>query len=139
MSAEIILPACHHFNAEPALQKCRQLFSRARQLGQRVLRNPRLDLPPEIIFEHSLVNRTDAEYGPDLGFIEIANCERLSSVKAIASVWPLNRDPKVLLKEFGTVGCLLASVGYPEERCQTEVTGYSFRRVSYHLTCPHVI
>lgn len=104
-----------------------------------VLRNRSIELPPEITFEHTLARPANFEYGPDLGFIEIAACELLGSIKAIASIWPLDADPKKLLKEFGTVGSLLASVGIPEERCETEITGNQFRRVSYHLTCPHVV
>jgi hypothetical protein len=96
-------------------------------------------MPAEIIIEHSLVNRANAEYGPDLAFIEIAACERLGTIKAVASVWPLDRDPTVLPKEFGSVGSLLVSVGFPEERCRTEIEGNRFRRTSYHLTCPHVV
>src|SRR4029453_14448892 len=96
-------------------------------------------LPPDITLEHPLVRPANSEYGPDLGFIEIVPCERLGAIKAVASIWPLEGDPKALLKEFGTVGSLLASVGIPEERCQTEISGNTFRRISYHLTCPHVI
>jgi len=104
-----------------------------------VLPNRSVELPAEIISEHSLVNRTNAEYGPDLAFIEIAPCQRLGTVKAVASVWPLDRDPRVLLKEFGTVGSLLVSLGFPEERCRTEIEGNTFSRTSYHLVCLHVI
>jgi hypothetical protein len=104
-----------------------------------VLPNRSVELPAEIIFEHSLVNRANAEFGPDLAFIEIAACERLGAIKAIASVWPLDRDPTALLKEFGAVGSLLVSLGFPEERCRTEIEGNTFRRTSYHLACLHVI
>jgi hypothetical protein len=91
------------------------------------------------MIEHRLETPANIEYGPDLGFIEIAACERLDSIKAVASVWPLDRDSEALLEEFGSVGSLLASLGFPEERCHTEINGNEFRRISYHLTCPHVI
>ncbi|HZR06705.1 MAG TPA: hypothetical protein VFA61_12835 [Candidatus Udaeobacter sp.] len=106
---------------------------------QMVLRNRIIELAPEITFEHTLARPRSPEYGPDLGFIEMAACELLGSIKAIASIWPLDGDPKKLLKEFGTAGSSLASVGIPEERCQTEITGNEFRRVCHHLTCLHVI
>jgi len=54
-------------------------------------------------------------------------------------VWSLDRDSDVLIKDFSSVGSLLTSLGFPEERCHTEISGNVFRRVSYHLTCPHVI
>ena len=74
-----------------------------------VLRNWSIELPADITFEHTLARPASSEYGPDLGFIEIAACELLGS-KAIASIWPLDGDPKKLLKEFGTVGSFI-SVG----------------------------
>jgi hypothetical protein len=104
-----------------------------------LLRDRSIQLPPEIIFEHQLVSPTSSEYGPDLGFIEIAPCARLDSIRAVASVWSLDRDPNPLLKEFASVGSLLVSLGFPEERCHTDIRGNTFRRISYHLICPHVI
>src|SRR5882724_5073912 len=41
---------------------------------QMVLRNRRIELAPEITFEHTLARPGSSEYGPDLGFIEIAVC-----------------------------------------------------------------
>jgi hypothetical protein len=104
-----------------------------------VLRDHSIPLPPEIILEHELVTPASTEYGPDLGFLEIAASERLDSIRALASVWPLDRDPKPLLREFSSAGSLLASLGIPEERCHTEIKGNTFRRISYHPTRLNVI
>src|SRR5262249_27185734 len=80
---------------------CMRAVHAARTAGDSinlVLPNRSVELSAEIIFEHSLVNRANVEYGPDLAFIEIATCERLGTIKAVASVWPLDRDSTALLK-----------------------------------------
>jgi hypothetical protein len=105
-----------------------------------ILRDARsVELPPEEMFEHPLATPMSVEYGPDLVFLEIVPSERLQTILAIASVWSLDRDPDMILTKFGKVGSLLAAVGFPEERCQTKINGNAFHRISYHLTCSHVI
>jgi hypothetical protein len=105
-----------------------------------VLRDSRaVYLPPDSLIEYRLTTPLTEEYGPDLDFLEIAPCEQRQTVLAIASVWPLDRDVDVLFREFAAEGSLLASVGFPEERCKTTPLSDGFRRVAYHLTCSHVI
>jgi len=58
---------------------------------------------------------------------------------AIASVWSLDRSFDSLLKEFSAEGSLLASLGFPEEKCKTMPLQNGFRRVAYHLICNHVV
>ena len=105
-----------------------------------VLRDARaVYLPPDSLIEHRLTTRSSDEYGPDLDFLEVAPCDQQRTILAIASVWPLKGDVDTLLREFGTEGSLLASVGFPEERCNTIPLSTGFRRRAYHLTCSHVI
>ncbi len=96
-------------------------------------------LPSDSLIDHRLTTPLTEEYGPDLDFIEIAPCDQLQTVLAIASVWSLDRDFESLLKEFSAEGSFLASLGFPEERCKTLPLQNGFRRVAYHLTCSHVI
>lgn len=96
-------------------------------------------LPPDSLIERRLTCPLTEEYGPDLGFIEIAPCDQLQTILAIASVWSLDRDIDTLLREFAGEGSLLASLGFPEEKCRTTSLPDGFRRVAYHLTSAHVI
>lgn len=105
-----------------------------------ILRDARaVYLPPESLIEHRLTSPLSEEYGPDLDFIEIAPCDQLQRILAVASVWSLDRDLDSLLREFAGEGLLLASLGFPEERCKTTPLANGFRRVAYHLTSGHVI
>jgi hypothetical protein len=105
-----------------------------------ILRDARsVQVRPEEILEHELVIPSSTEYGPDLVFLEIAPSERLQTILAVASVWSLDRDHSEILEEFGCVGSMIVSLGILEERSQTRVTPRSFHRISYHLTCSHVI
>lgn len=105
-----------------------------------ILRDSRaVYLPPDSLLERKLTNPLNDEYGPDLDFIEIAPCEQRQIITAIGSVWSLDRDFEALRQKFATEGTLLASVGFPEERCSTTSLRGGFRRISYHLTCGHVI
>jgi len=104
-----------------------------------VLHNRAVYLPPDSVFEHKLTTPSSEEYGPDLDFLEIAPCEQRRTLLAIASAWSLDRDVSPLLREFTAEGTLLASLGFPEERCKTMPISEGFRRVSYHLICNHVI
>ena len=105
-----------------------------------ILRDARgVQLPPEDLIEHKLVSPLSVEYGPDLVFVEIAPSERLAGILAVASVWSLDRDPNEILKQFGGVGSMIASLGIPEELCRTRLNGNAFHRSSFHLTVSHVI
>jgi hypothetical protein len=35
------------------------------------------------------------EFGPDLGFVEIASCEQLQTILSVGSAWPMNQNPQV--------------------------------------------
>ncbi len=96
-------------------------------------------LPPDSLIAYRLTTPVTEEYGPDLDFVEIALCEQRQTILAIASVWSLEQDFDALLKEFSAEGSLLASLGFPEERCKTTPLPNGFRRSAYHLTCGHVI
>jgi hypothetical protein len=105
-----------------------------------ILRDARsVQLRPEELLEHRLVTPSSAEYGPDLAFLEIAPSEHLQTILAVASVWSLDRDPNAISKEFGSLNSMLASIGVPEERCETNLSENELHRISYHLTCVHAI
>lgn len=104
-----------------------------------VLSDTAVYLPPDSVFEHKLTTPLSEEHGPDLDFLEIAPCDQRGTLLAIASAWSLDQDVNGLLREFTAEGTLLASLGFPEERCTTTPISDGFRRVCYHLICNHVI
>lgn len=105
-----------------------------------VLRDSRsVQLPSEELLEHPLATPLSTEYGPDLVFLEIAPSQRLQTILAVASVWSLDRDHNEISKIFGSIGSMIASLGILEERSKTTLNGGQFHRISYHLTCSHVI
>jgi hypothetical protein len=105
-----------------------------------ILRDARgVQLRPEDMIEHRLVTPLSADYGPDLVFVEIAPSEKLQRILSVASVWSLDRDHDKILKEFGEIGSMVASLGIPEELCRTQLNGNAFHRTSFHLTVSYVI
>ena len=105
-----------------------------------VLRDSRaVYLPPDSLIDYGLTTSLSEEYGPDLDFIEIAPCDQRQTILAIASAWSLDRPFHPLLEQFSAEGALIASLGFPEERCKSNPFPEGFRRVEYHLTCSHVV
>lgn len=94
-------------------------------------------LQPSEAVNHPLAHPGSASYGPfgpDLSFLHIEPGPRLQSVLAYGSAWNLDQAAEALLGEFGRVGNLLVSVGFPEERCKTTIQGNNVRRTAYHET-----
>jgi hypothetical protein len=105
-----------------------------------VLRDGRgVQLPAADLWAHELGVPAAQEYGPDLAFLEIAPTQRLQTIRSIGSVWSLDRDAQKILTSFGSVGSTIAALGVLEERSSTHAKRRAFHRISYHLTCLHVI
>jgi hypothetical protein len=83
--------------------------------------------------EHLLVTPKSEEFGPDLTFIEILPGTLLASFKAIGSFWPLNRHPDEIIGEFGGIGTLIATIGFPEVDYHTQIDGQNIHHSARHM------
>ena len=90
-------------------------------------------MQPQDVIEHQLVTPQSIEYGPDLAFIEITSGERLSSIKAISSFWSLDKNPVEVAENFGKLGMLLATTGFPGVHYNTRIDAQAVRHQIRHM------
>lgn len=88
---------------------------------------------PHEAVEHLLVTPESEEFGPDLTFIEILPGVRLGTFKAIGSFWSLNRHPDELIGEFGGIGTLIATIGFPAVDYHTQIDGQNINHLIRHM------
>lgn len=100
-----------------------------------VLRNGRsLIVPPHLIYEYPTTVSCNEEFGPDLTFLQILPSGLLQTILAISSVWSLDKTADSIIDEFGSEGTMLASIGFPEVQCKTEINQNDIHRLSHHMT-----
>jgi hypothetical protein len=93
-----------------------------------------LRIEPQEVREHVLAAPQTDEYGPDLAFIEVLAPQRLDSIKAISSFWPLDRSPAEVAASFGTPLTAIVTVGFPEADYKTEIDGKNIHHVVRHMS-----
>ncbi len=79
------------------------------------------------------------EFGPDLAFVEILPGERLARLKAISSFWSLDKKADAIMKEFGSEGTPIASIGFPQLDYKTAISGNDIHHTVRHMTFSNVI
>jgi hypothetical protein len=84
--------------------------------------------------EHVLARPRTDEFGPDLTFIEVLAPDRLASLKAIGSFWPLDRPATQIAAGFGTALTPMATIGFPQCDYETTINGHGVHHVTRHMT-----
>lgn len=90
-------------------------------------------IPPQQLIKHPLTVPKSLEYGPDLAFVEVLAGECLNSIKAVSSFWSLDKDPISVKQNFGKIGMLLATIGFPGVHYDTEIDGNTIRHQIRHM------
>lgn len=83
------------------------------RLGIVLKRSHPIIIQPEVIQKQALATPVTRKLEPDLAFLEIAPSPVLSSIKAVASFWPLDAKSRRKARKVGKSGTLFTVIGFP--------------------------
>ena len=89
-------------------------------------------VPSEVVVKHALAKPDDETLEPDLAFLEIFPSPALSSIKAIASFWSLDKKYRDKANKFRKVGTPFTVIGFPGVY-QKKIEGKPSRHILKHM------